>query len=337
MIKTALVGFGKSAKIFHLPFLRILPEYEIAAFVSSKPELIKQEYPQARTYADVMELARDNEIDLVIINSPTFLHYEQARLFLQAGKHVVVEKPFVVRAEEAEELVALAASNNLKLSVYHNRRWDSGYLTLKRLLKENVLGEIHHYEIHYDRWRPRVQDRWKESDQAGSGILYDLGSHLIDQALQLFGEPDEILSDTQAQRPGAEAIDYFHVVFKYGKMRAILHASSLVQAPPNHLVAHGTRASFVCSAIDPQEDALTQGLNYDQIADWGESKLVTVVDGKIYEQIIEPEKSSYQKFYEELAAAIKHNAPLPVEPESVVDTIKIIESLSNNLSYKVIH
>ncbi len=336
MIRTALVGFGKSAKVFHLPFLEILPQYTITAFVSSRVDEINARYPQAKVYSHIAELAEDKDIDLVIINSPTFLHYEQAKILLQAGKHLVVEKPFTVKHTEAKELIELAANKGLKLTVYHNRRWDNGFLTLRKLIDQNILGEIYHYEVNYDRWRPIVQSRWREQDTAGAGILYDLGSHMIDQMLILFGEPDDVIPDIQCQREGSLVTDYFHLIFKYGRMRAVLRASSLVQASPNHLLVHAANASLWHNNMDPQEQALIQGLS-PSLPSWGidsqsVTKLVRNVDGNRQEILVNTERGSYQSFYELMAKAILYNEPVPVDANEILPVIKILENLNSPIT-----
>lgn len=329
VIKTAVVGYGKSAKIFHLPYLLSIPDFEIKAFVSSQVDDISKNFPDSKVYSSVEELSLNMDIDLVIICSPTFLHYKQAKTLLEAGKHLVIEKPFTVTSKEASELIQLAKEKNLKLSVYHNRRWDSPFLTLKKLISENKLGEIYHYEVHYDRWRPSVQDRWREKDIEGSGILYDLGSHVIDQVLELFGKPESIIHDLESQREGSETIDYFHLIFKYKKMRAVLHASSLVQAPRDHLVVHGSKASFVHSLMDPQELQLMQGLKPSDIKKQESAQIIFNDGAKLVYETITTQAGAYENFYLQMARAIKSNEPLPVNPQAVVENIKIIEKLNN--------
>lgn len=299
MINVGIVGYGKSAKIFHLPLLRILDEFSIEAFVSSQEELILENYPQAKVYKDLNHLLFESKVNLVIITTPNHLHYSQAKAALLAGKHVVIEKPFVIDPQDGRELIELAHEKNLKLSVYHNRRWDKGFMALQQLIAQNVLGEINHYEVHYDRWRPQVLNRWRESDENGAGLLYDLGSHMIDQVLFLFGKPDEIIADIEKQRKDAKSIDYFHLIFKYRRMRAILHASCLAKNPGPHLIVHGLEDSFIETEMDHQEADLMEGLN----------------------------PTTYQLFYKQMARAILRNEPVPVDPEDALRVIEIIHDL----------
>jgi len=227
MIKTAIVGYGKSAQIFHLPFLLNNPNYQITAFCSSQIQSLSEKFPSARIYSRVEDLAGDSDIDLVVICSPSFLHYSQAKILLNGGKNLVVEKPFCLKSAQAEELISLAEQKNLKLSVYQNRRWDSGFLTLKKLIADDILGEINFYEAHIDRWKPLVQQRWREDSIEGAGIIFDLGAHLIDQVISVMGEPEAISADKLAQRPGALVEDYFHLVFKDSLKNEVLRRNPL--------------------------------------------------------------------------------------------------------------
>lgn len=307
-----------------------MQEFNIVAFVSSQKEAIRLDFPRAKIYDSVEELSKDSEIEMVVLCSPTFLHYEQAKILLEANKHLVIEKPFTVSALEAEDLIRIAKKNNLRLSVYHNRRWDSPFLTLQKLISENVLGDIYHYAVHYDRWRPNVQDRWREKEIAGAGILYDLGSHVIDQVLCLFGKPEKIISDLDCQRSDAGAIDYFHLIFKYKKMRAVLHASSLVQAPREHLVLHGSKATFVHQCMDPQEAELMNGKTFDNMKKQESAQLLFQEAGSILSKTITTVPGSYESFYIQMAQAIRLDKQVPVDPSDVVGNIQIIENISQS-------
>jgi scyllo-inositol 2-dehydrogenase (NADP+) len=331
-IQTAIVGYGKSAKVFHLPYLNSISNFEIKAFVSSQESNIKKNFPSSSIYSSLEELCLDSNIELVVLCSPTFLHYDQAKILLEANKHLVIEKPFTVTVKEAEELVKIAQERNLKLSVYHNRRWDSPFLTLKQLIKEGKLGDIHHYEVHYDRWRPNVQERWREKNIQGSGILYDLGSHVIDQVLDLFGQPKDIIQDIECQRIGSETIDYFHLIFKYEKMRAILHASSLVQAPRDHLVVHGSKASFIHELMDPQEAQLMLGKSPSAIKKQETAKIFFKKGDSVIEETISTISGGYEEFYLQMAKSISTNEEVPINPIDVIENIRIIEKLSNKVS-----
>lgn len=234
-IGVGIVGFGFSSTTFHIPLLQTIEEYDIRAVLSSKEEVVKEALPHANVVSTIDELVKRADIDLVVITSPNTTHFPYVKEAILNGKHVVVEKPFVVSIEEGEELISLAEQHNVVLSVYHNRRFDNDFLTIKKLLEEDRIGNVYAYEAHFDRFRPHVRDRWREKNLPGSGILYDLGSHLIDQALSLFGKPNAISADVIKQRPGAEIDDYFHIVLHYGVKRVILRSSSYVKKPVHTL------------------------------------------------------------------------------------------------------
>ena len=222
-INTLLVGFGFSGSTFHGPFLKALPQFNLTTVVSKQTDKVRNQLPDVVVVDDLDEALQNDEINLVVITTPVHCHFKHVKQALEAGKDVVVEKPFTVSSREAEELIKIAQLENRILTVFHNRRWDGDFMTVQDILNQNLLGDVYHYEVHFHRYRPTVNTaRWKESDSAGSGILYDLGSHLIDQALLLFGSPNEITTDIVAQRPSALAIDYFHLTFKHDNRRVIL-------------------------------------------------------------------------------------------------------------------
>src|SRR5690606_11210199 len=264
----------------------------------------------------------------ILITTPNHLHHELAKKALKAGKHVVVEKPFTPSVEEADELIELASKKKLILSVNHNRRWDSDFLTVKKIIEGKKLGEIVDYEAHFDRFRNEVPNGWKEDkENAGSGILYDLGSHLIDQALTLFGPPSEIYADLRKQRKDAEVPDNFEVLLYYPNMKATLKASALVKAKGPTYSVHGTKGSFVKYGIDSQEEMLKSGLKPN--GNWGWGQESQEIWGKLdvleESSTVESETGDYRKFYENIYEAISNNAELEVKPQQARDVIKVIE------------
>jgi scyllo-inositol 2-dehydrogenase (NADP+) len=265
---------------------------------------------------------------LIVVATPSATHFQIARAALEAGKHVVVDKPFTLTAHEADELISLARDTRRMLSVFHNRRWDGDYLTVRHCIAQGWLGNIYHYEAHYDRFRPQLRNVWREKPGPGSGILYDLGVHLIDQALQLFGPPHGLTADLVAQRDGAETIDYFHLVLDYGRMRAILHGSMLVAGPGPHFAVHGDRGSFLKYGMDPQEDALKAGKTPDD-PQWGidapelYGELITADASR---RRIETIRGSYETYYAAVARSIKTGEPPPVDPTEARDAIQLIET-----------
>jgi scyllo-inositol 2-dehydrogenase (NADP+) len=298
--------------------------------MSSQPEKVQRDFPTVTVVPTLDRLLAHEEITLVVIATPNDTHYDLAKQALAAGKHVVVDKPFVIHAAQADELIALAHKQQVVLSVFHNRRWANDFLTIRHLLQSGLLGELSTYEAHYDRYRPIVRDRWRERAQPGAGILYDLGSHLIDQALFLFGFPQAVWADVQAQRTGAQADDYFHLVLSYPRQRVILHAASLVRAPGPRFQIHGSAGSFIKYGLDSQEDALKAGKRPGDPA-WGEDRAedygaLTMDVGEItVEGKVKTLTGHYEAFYQGIVDAITLGKPAPVSAEEARNTIKVIE------------
>ncbi|NMO94473.1 oxidoreductase [Paenibacillus lemnae] len=329
-IQTGIIGFGLSGSTFHAPLLSSIPDYAIRAVVSSNPEKVHKDLPGAAVYQEVDELLTDQDIDVVVVASPNATHYDYARKAMEAGKHVVVEKPFTVTASEAEDLIQLAKDKGVLLTVYQNRRWDNDFLTVRNLLETGALGKLSLYQAHFNRYRPVVKKRWKEQEGPGAGQLYDLGSHLIDQALLLFGKPQTLWADLRAERPGSQVIDYFHLVLGYEFHRVILHSGSLVRHAGPKFELHGDKGSFLKYGQDPQESQLKQGLRPGD-SGWGEDQpdqygeLATEFSGLAVQGEIDTLPGRYQAFYQGLADAILEGSPVPVQPEDARDTIRIIE------------
>jgi len=327
-IKTGLVGYGFAGATFHAPVLSTVATLELTAVASSKPELVHKDWPQTTVYADTAQLFADPEIELVVIAAPNEVHFSLAQAALQAGKHVVVDKPFTISSAQAQTLIDLARERKLVLSVYHNRRWDGDFLTLKTLLAQGSLGRIASFESHFDRFRPEIRQRWRESAAPGGGLLYDLGPHMLDQAMQLFGTPEKIYADIDLQRDGAQAVDYMHIVLYYDRLRVVLQAGCLVKAPTARFAVHGDQGSFVKFGLDPQEDALKAGGKPGQPG-WGLDPvrgalhLGTQPDGHF--DHLQMQAGRYQDFYQGMADAISHGAPPPVAPEDGLATIRLIE------------
>lgn len=265
-IRVGLVGYGYAGKTFHAPLIAGTPGLELAAVASSDAGKVHADWPSMAVVGDAQALFADPALDLIVIPTPNDTHFPLAQQALAAGKHVVVDKPFTVTLSQAQALQQQAQQSGLLLSVFHNRRWDSDFLTLKALLNEGALGEVAYFESHFDRYRPQVRQRWREQGGVGSGIWYDLGPHLLDQALQLFGKPDRLFVDLGELRPGAQAVDYFHALLSYGNRRVVLHASMLAAAESPRYVVHGTRGSYVKYGWTP-EDRLKAGERLPQ-ADW---------------------------------------------------------------------
>jgi len=339
-IKTALCSFGMSGWVFHAPFLQVHPGFDLYAVWERSKKLAQEKYPNVKSYDTLDELLKDEAIELVVVNTPNYTHYDYAKEALQAGKHVVVEKPFTVNSKEGKELIQLAKKKKKKLSVYQNRRYDSDYKAIKNVIQEKLLGNVIEAEFHFDRFKEEVSPKLhKEVPGPGTGSLYDLGSHLIDQALQLFGDPIEIFADIQIMRPVSKVDDYFEVVLYYPGMRVRLKSSYQVREPLPGYVIHGSKGSFIKPKTDVQEAMLQAGKVPGQ-PDWGtESEtekglLHTEINGKVIREYVPSLKGNYLEYYEGIYKAIRNNEPLPVSAEDGLKVVRVIETAYDSNSKK---
>lgn len=327
-ISVGVIGYGLGGSIFHAPFVNCTPGLRLAAIVTSQRERVEKDYPGLPAVASTPELFADPKIDLVVVASPSTTHFEVARAALEAGKHVVVDKPFAASVKEAEELMALAKAKGLFLSAYQNRRWDGDFLTAKQLITDGSLGEVLHYEAHFDRYKLEIRTGWKETGGKGSGIVYDLGAHLIDQAVHLFGLPQTVTADVFAQRKGAHAPDYFHLVMEYGKMRAILHGATVVKEPGPHFAVHGEGGSFIKYGMDGQEEALLAGMRPGD-AGWAVDKVERyglLVSAAGERRPVPTLVGGYEKYYAAVAEAVTGKGANPVDPAGARDGLMVIEA-----------
>lgn len=324
-IGVGIVGYGFSSTTFHIPLLQTIEEYEVHAIVSSQEEKVKLSFPHAEVVTTIDELVVKENIDLIIITSPNTTHFEYAKKAILHGKHVVVEKPFVVSIEEGEELITLAKQYGVMLSVYHNRRWDNDFRTVQKLLKAGTVGKVYTYEAHFDRFRPQVRDRWREHNFPGSGILYDLGSHLIDQVLHLFGMPQAVYADVVNQRPGSQIDDYFHIILHYEEMRVILHSSSHVKYAGPHFSIHGEKGSIVKYGMDSQEEQLKAGKKpSDEGYGADTMQMYAVLSTEDEEVRVPTEVGCYENYYKGVRDAIIKQEMPPVTGEEALNVIRVI-------------
>jgi predicted dehydrogenase len=330
-INTAVIGFGISARVFHLPFLTTSPQYNVTTILERTKSDSKTLYPDTIIVRSLEEILSDRAIELVVITTPNETHFPYAKKAFEAGKHVVVEKPFTNTSAEARSLVDLAASGQNILSVYQNRRYVSDYFTIKKILQQQLLGPVHECFAHYDRYRAEARpNAWREKVLPGSGILYDLGAHLIDQACCFFGLPSFITADIQHQRPHAQVDDYFMIRFDYAHLKVHLHAGMLVREPGPRYAIHGLNGSFIKYGEDPQEAALRAG-KLPGGDDWGEEnelhhgQLHTEMDGSIINKKYPSLKGNYAQYYINLYDAIRNGAPVREKPEHGYNTIRLIE------------
>jgi predicted dehydrogenase len=333
MIRVGLIGYGYASRTFHAPLIEAAPGLELAAVASSDAAKVHADRPGVRVHADPGELIARADLDLVVIPTPNDTHHPLARAALQAGRHVVVDKPFTVTLAQGEELVRLARERGRVLSVFHNRRWDGDFLTLGHLLREGRLGRVVEATFSFDRFRPEVRARWREGRDAGSGLWYDLGPHLLDQALRLFGWPEAIVLDRAVLRDGAAADDWFCARLRYERLRVTLHAGTLVAAPAPRFAVHGTHGSFVKEGLDAQEDALKAGVRPAATAagDWGRDPgharlLLRGEAGALEEAPVTLARGDYPRYYAELAAALRGEGPVPVPAEEALDVIALVEA-----------
>jgi predicted dehydrogenase len=325
-IRTALIGYGYVGSTFHAPLIRATPGLALTVVGSSRPEAgVHQTAPECRVIADPLAAATDPDVDLVVIASPNDSHAALAEAALRAGKHVVVDKPFTVTLAEARQVAAAAERAERLLSVFQNRRWDSDFLTVQAALASARLGTLVQYESRIDRYRPMVQDRWRERPVPGGGLWFDLGSHLVDQALLLFGLPQSVTLHTASQRRAGTAPDWFLAVLTYPRLHAILSAGVLVSGGSVRFTLHGTTASLVKKGVDVQEAQLRQGVAPGDL-DWGiDLDAATLFDGATGEiELLSAADGDYRRYYEGVRDAILGAAPNPVPPAQAVAVMAAI-------------
>ena len=335
IIRTGIIGYGLSGRVFHAPFIDVIDGYELTKISTSKSEnvkIIEERYPVTSVVPDGRGIIEDPEIDLVIVTSPNTEHFRWAREALIAGKHVVVEKPFTVSVAEADELIEIAQRQGKILTVYHNRRFTSDTKTVRKILESNILGDIVDYESHFDRYRPdpRPGGAWREDPLPGSGIFYDLGAHLIDQALWFFGMPLAVTANIDSQRPWAKADDHFDVRLHYASFTATLKSGMLCKIPGPTYLIHGRNGSYVKYGLDVQE-AMLDGGAIPQGKDWGREpeniwgNICIDHKGVKIEGKVESEQGDYRDYFINLRDAINGKAEIAVKPEEARNVIRIIE------------
>ncbi|MFC0268177.1 oxidoreductase [Kushneria aurantia] len=325
-INVLLVGYGMIGRLMHAPLIDSVAGLELHAVVSSRPQAVHADHPQLRVFQTLDEALRDADIALVVIATPNDSHAPLAHRALAAGCHVIVDKPATLDADEARALATAAASRGLMFSVFHNRRWDADFLTLKRLIADDALGEIGRCHMHYDRFRPEVQDRWRERPGPGSGSWYDLGSHLVDQTLVLFGRPQAVWAELAALRPGGDTVDFFHVVLHYPRHRVVLESHAMSASNALRYAVDGRRASYRKSGLDSQEQSMRDG-GYPGQPQWGldrERGTLTHGDGTI--ESVENATGDYRCFYANVAAHLRHGEALAVTPAQVIDVMRVIDA-----------
>lgn len=331
-VSTGICSYGMSGKLFHAPFIEAHPGYVLAAIVERHKNESKEKYPAAKLYRSVEELCADKNLQLIIVNTPTHLHFEHAKMVLQAGKNMVIEKPFTITVKEAEELASLAESKNLFLSVYQNRRYDGDYWAVKDVLQQGLLGELREAEIRYDRYRPSFGGKQhKEGDMPGAGILYDLSPHLVDQAIRLFGFPKAVFADLIRMRDDAAAPDYFELLFYYDKLRVRLIASCIVRETTYAYRLHGMKGSFLQQRSDMQEQQLLAGVK-PTLETWcpapssPDGILHTEIKGEVVRKEMTSLPGNYMGYYDDVYKALTGQGANPVPAADGIKNTGIIEA-----------
>jgi scyllo-inositol 2-dehydrogenase (NADP+) len=327
-IRTGVIGFGLAGRIFHAAVIAATPGLELAAIVQRKGDEAAKAYPNVQIYRSIEELLADESIRLVAVGTPSFSHFEVAEQCLRADRDVVIDKPFVLTSDEAAQLIRLARERKRLLTVYQNRRWDGDFKTVEKILVSGLLVRLVTFESHFDRFRPQPKrEVWRESGGPGGGTLFDLGSHLIDQALTLFGKPESIFATVRVDRDNGAADDVFDITLFYPRLTAYLRASSLAKAAGARFTLHGTQGSFVKFGLDPQEDALKSGAGFDSPGFGHEPEEAW---GKLYlegaaPERVETEAGDYRGIYANVRDALLGEAKLAVTPEQAWRTTRLIE------------
>lgn len=328
-MKVGLIGFGMVAERFHVPLLRAQERLILTHVVERHQDRSCGLTPPVITLRTVEELWK-SEVDLVVILTPNETHYSLAEQALRSGKHVVVDKPFTVTSAQADSLIATSRETGRLLTVFHNRRWDNDFLTVKKLLEEGAVGRLRRFESRWERYRPSPKGGWREQPKDGSGVLYDLGSHLMDQTLTLFGTPRRLFAHLQTQREGVQAVDCFDLHLDYGEHQVHLHSDCLTAVPSFRFALHGEVGSFIKRGLDPQEDALAAGRTPGS-SGWGEEppelwgELEALGSSGVARQTISSQNGDYTEFYRNLAAALAGEEALHVTAEQARDVILALE------------
>ena len=329
-INAALCSYGMSGVIFHGPLLKAHPGFTITKILERSKNESEGKHPGTTIVRSYDAILEDPKVELVVVNTPDHLHHEMAVKAIRAGKHVVVEKPFALKTEHADELISLAKEMGVLLTVFQNRRWDGDFLSVKEIIQKGKLGRLVDFESHFDRYRTEIRESWKDRS-TGTGTLYNLGSHLVDQALSLFGMPEHLYCDSRMLRDGALTDDSYDLSLHYPAFKCMVRSSYLVREPGPRFTLHGTTGSYLKWGVDPQEAEMKAG-KIPGIEGWGEEPdsqwgtMNAMEDGVFRVKKYPTRTGNYLSFYENLYEAIRENKPLAVLPEEARDVIRIIEA-----------
>jgi len=329
-INVALTSYGMSGVVFHGPLLEAHSGFKISKILERTRNESAGKHPGSEIVRDFDTILNDPDIELVVVNTPDHLHFEMTAEVIQAGKHVVVEKPFTLKSSQADTLIQMASEKGVLLTVFHNRRWDGIFLTVKEIIDSGKLGRLVEFESHFDRYRNYIKDSWKDKSN-GTGTLYNLGSHLVDQAISLFGMPERLFCDSRMLRDGAKTDDSFDLFLHYKEFKCLLRSSYLVREPGPRLVLHGTEGSYVKWRDDPQEEDMKMG-GIPGSEGWGEEpesawgKINTDFNGTHLEGPYPTQPGNYLGFYDNVYEVIRENKQVLVTPEQARNVIRIIEA-----------
>ena len=343
-IQVAVIGFGLAGRVFHAPFVSAVPGLRLKAIVQRSGGSAAIAYPQQTTGVRILrsvdEALLDPDLQLVVVATPNDTHFSLAKAALQAGKHVVVDKPFAATSAQASELAGLAEAGRRILAPFHNRRWDGDFLTVQQLLSDKVLGDLVAMHSHFDRFRPYPRSgTWKEATGDANGLLFDLGPHLVDQALALFGTPDTLTASVRREREATTIEDAFEIVLQFGKLRATLSASMIAAEAAPRFLLHGTKGSYRKYGLDPQEPTLVHGGRVPSMtssetwlcepeAAWGQLTLApdpVNAPGTLNRTRIETHRGDYRNFYANVRDAINDSGQLAVGPADGWRVIRLLE------------
>lgn len=334
-IRIGLIGFGLGGRVFHAPLIKHTNGLDLAKVRTTNPDhqkIVSERYPEVEIVADSDDIINDEEIELVVVAVPHVFHYELAKAALLADKHVIVEKPFTVTTEQADELISLSRIKGKMLSVYQNRRWDADFLTLKEVIEEGKVGRIVEFESHFDRFKNFIRpETWKEEGDLGNGLLYDLGSHLIDQVLVLFGTPNSVTAFIHSQRDNSEIVDNFEVLLHYADMKVTVKSGMLVKEPLPKYILLGDQGAFIKYGLDVQEPELDAAKKSLDDPTWGvEPKehwgILHYTDGSAdYRYHVESKPGNYPAYYQNIYDHLAKNEPLAVTAEQGRNTVRVIE------------
>ena len=330
-IKTGVAAFGMSGSVFHAPFLDLHEGFELCTVVERSKNRLRQHYPYVKTVRSFDELLADPELELIVVNTPHPTHYEYCKAALLAGKNVVVEKLFVFDPAQGEELKALAEKQGALLTVYQNRRWDSDFLTVRKVLDSGLLGRVVEFYSAYQRYRPVNPTTWKEKAEGRTGVTYDLGSHIVDQIVQLFGRPQGVWATVGKMRDGGQIDDYFNMRLIYPDVQVTARAGFVMREETSRFTIHGTAGSFVKYGLDVQEEALKRGekpgspgWGAEPESQWG--VLNTEANGVHFRGKVESVPGNYMAYYDAVYETLRHGAAPTVGLDGVLDTLRVLDA-----------